>query len=421
MKKYIAVFLLASCSLWAKQDLDSMLESISKNSYEQESHELEKENVDLKKNQAKKRDFQDGLSVSAEYQANHRQQTDNNYTRKATMQLGPFFASAYHANGEQGDYTGVGVEKSIKDLWYSKYDTQLKQTELEEEADKWKYETTLQDKALALIKLYQNYQDSYSELGWNEEEYAKLVKEEKKLALSYQLGKSKRVDWDAVRVNRDNLALEISNLKDRLAAYKVQFEQEFRISLQDDTLEEIPILAFDFDKDLEKYKQASIEEKKQRIEMQEEAVKYLNYSEKMPDLKVRYEHLSPTKDRKSEDVVTLSLSKKLFADKYEVNSGQNRLEAMKLDLKQAEANLITEQRLKQSEYESYKTKYTAAQNTYELEKSKYEIKKMEYDLGKTDYLDVMDVFNKYLQAKVSVIKSRNALAGYLYEMRVRSK
>ena len=97
------------------------------------------------------------------------------------------------------------------------------------------------------------------------------------------------------------------------------------------------------------------------------------------------------------------------------------MEAMKLDLQQAEANLETEQRLKQSEYENYKAKYTAAQNTYELEKSKYEIKKLEYDLGKTDYIDVMEVFDKYLQAKVAVIKSRNALAGYLYEMKVRSK
>lgn len=421
MKKYISLFLVLSCSLWAKQDLDSMLENLSKNSYVLETYELKKETLVRKKDHAKRRDFQDGVLVTLDYQRNQKKEEESSYTKKATAQLGPFFVSAYHQNGTKSDSVGFGVEKNVKDLFYSKYDNQLKQTSLEEEAERLEYQRNLEEKSLALVKLYQNYQDASSELGWSQEEYKKLEKEEKKIALSYQLGNVKKVDWEAIKVSRENLGLEIKNLKEKLQSYKVQFAQEFRIPIENASLPEIPMLDLDIEQGIKSYKQASIEEKKQKIAIQEESLKYLKYNEKMPDMKVRYEYLVPTGTKKEESVIGLSVSKKLFSDQYNLKEEENLLAEMRLELKETERNIVSEQRTKKADYEAYRTNYQAAQNRYDLEKSKYEIRKMEYDLGKVDYISVMEVFDKYLEAKVAIIKARNALAAYMYEMKLRSK
>lgn len=421
MKKYISLFLLLSCSLWAKQDLDSMLENLSKNSYVQETYDLDKERLDRKKDHASRRDFQDGVAVTLDYQRNQMEGAENTYTKKATAQLGPFFVSANHQNGEKSDSVGFGVEKNVKDLLYSKYDSQLKQVSLEEEAERLNYQTNLEEKSLALIKLYQSYQDALSELGWKEEEYKKLEKEEKKIALSYQLGSVKKVDWDAVKVSRENLELETQNLKEKLESYKVQFAQEFRIQIENEILPEIPMLDLDIEKGIENYKQSSIEGKKQKIAIEKENLKYLKYSENMPDMKVRYEHVASAGTKKAENVVGISVSKKLFSDQYDLKEAESRLETMKAELREAEANIVSEKRAKKADYASYRTSYQTAQNRYELEKSKYEIKKMEYDLGKVDYISVMEDFDKYLGAKVAIIKARNAMAAYMYEVKVRSK
>lgn len=421
MKRYLGLFFIVSLSLFGKENLDAMLEQISRNSYEQESHELEKENLEWKKKHIQRRDFQEGLVVSGEYQENHREKAENSYTRKATAQLGPFFVSGYHENEKNGDYTGFGVEKSVKDLFYSKYDSQKKQLSSETAAEEWKYQQNLQGKQIAFVELYRDYQNTFSEWEWNQEERKKLESEEKKLALSYQLGKTKKIDWDAVKLSYDNLGLEIQNLENRLEAYRMQFSKEFRIELSKEKPEEIPMLNFSVKENLEKYKQAVLEEKKEQIAFQEEAVKYSSYNEKMPDMKVKYEHLSSSKQRKEEDVVSLSFSQKLLSDSYDVNLEKNRLKNLKLELKETEAKIMAEQRLKEAEYETYQSKYEIAKNRYSLEQSKYEIKKLEYELGKVDYLAVMEEFDKYLEAKLESNKARNALAAYLYEMMLRSK
>src|SRR3712207_880912 len=86
---------------------------------------------------------------------------------------------------------------------------------------------------------------------------------------------------------------------------------------------------------------------------------------------------------------------------------------------QREEEIEVEKTLGRANYDNYRSQYQVAQNHFQLENSKYEIKKLEYELGKVDYIEVMEEFDKYLEAKISLEKARNTLAAYLYEWKIR--
>ena len=115
----------------------------------------------------------------------------------------------------------------------------------------------------------------------------------------------------------------------------------------------------------------------------------------------------------------MKLSKKLFSDKYSSRKEENEIKEEKLLLQQREEEIAAERKQERVNYDNYLSKYQVAQNHFQLENSKYEIKKLEYDLGKVDYIEVMEVFDKYLEAKISLEKARNTLAAYLYEWKIR--
>ncbi|HEY4534064.1 MAG TPA: TolC family protein [Fusobacterium sp.] len=420
MKKYLLLFFCFSFSLLAKeQSLEEMLEKISKNSYEEERYQLQQENLSIKQEHIKQRDFQDGVLASVEYYENHRKGERNAYTKKGSLQWGPFFASTYDAIEKNGDYTSVGVEKNIKDLFYSKYDSQAEQTAWQEKVQFWSYQGNRQKKMISLVQLYRDYKNTLYELEVKHQESKRLKKEEEKLELSYRLGNAKRVDWQAASLGLQNLELELAALKKRKKAHQERFLREFRISMEEDSVEEIPLLKINIEDFMEDYGRAELEEQKAKLKMQEEAWKYSVYEEKIPDIFLRYEHISKNQKHQAEDVISMKLSKKLFSDQYASKIEENEWKEQKLLLQQREEELRAERILGRANYDNYLSQYQMAQNHFQLENSKYEIKKLEYELGKVDYIEVMEAFDKYLESKISLEKARNTLAAYLYEWKIR--
>ena len=413
MKKYILLFFCLSFSVLAKeQNLEEMLETFSINSYEEEKYELQQKSLLLKEQHIKRRDFQDGLVATAEYNENHRTRERNDYTKKGSLQFGPFFASAYDSIEKTGDSVGIGVEKNIKDLFYSKYDSQEEQVKWQKKADFWSYQNNRQKKMISLIQLYRDYKNTLYELEIKYQESKRLKKAEEKLALSHRLGSVKKVDWQAANLGLENLKLEISALEKQKKAYQERFLREFRIPLQEDSVQEIPLLEINIDDFMEDYGKAELEERKAKLKIQEGGLKYSLYEEKIPDITIRYEHISKNRKRDAEDVVSMKLSKKLFSDRYSSQKEENEIKEEQLLLQQREEEIIAERKLERVNYDNYLSKY-------EVENSKYEIKKLEYDLGKVDYIEVMEAFDKYLEAKISLEKARNTLAAYLYEWKIR--
>lgn len=420
MKKYLILFFCFSCSLLAKeQSFEEILRQVSKSSYEEEKYQLEQESLSIRREHSKGRDFQEGLIANLEYTEHHRHKERNDYIKKGTLQWGPFFVSAYDPGEKEGEYVGVGIEKNLKDLFYSQYDSQLRQLKWDEKAKFWNYQNHRQKKMIAFIQLYRDYKNALYELEIKGQERKRLEKEEAKLALSYRLGNAKRVDWQAANFGLQNLALEISALEKQKKAYEERFRREFRISLEGKSIQGIPLLEVEFQDVLEEYGRAELEEEKAKLKVQEEALQYSIYEEKIPDVSILYEHSSKNHKRLEEDMLSLNFRKKLFADHYNSKILQNEIKEQELFLAQREEEIKAERELMIANYENYQSQYQVAQNRAQLESSKYEIKKLEYDLGKIDYIDVMEAFDKYLDAKISLEKSKNRLAAYLYEWKVR--
>lgn len=115
--KNIYYFFLPFFSVLAKeQNLEEMLETFSINSYEEEKYELQQKGLLLKEQHIRRRDFQDGLVATAEYNENHRTGERNDYTKKElfnlVLSLPPLIIPQ-----KKGDSVGIGIEKNIKDLF----------------------------------------------------------------------------------------------------------------------------------------------------------------------------------------------------------------------------------------------------------------------------------------------------------------
>ena len=368
MKKYILLFFCLSFSVLAKeQSLEEMLEKFSINSYEEEKYELQQKSLLLKEQHIKRRDFQDGLVATAEYNENHRTRERNDYTKKGSLQFGPFFASAYDSIEKTGDSVGIGVEKNIKDLFYSKYDSQEEQVKWQKKADFWSYQNNRQKKMISLIQLYRDYKNILYELEIKYQESKRLKKAEEKLALSHRLGSVKKVDWQAANLGLENLKLEISALEKQKKAYQERFLREFRIPLQEDSVQEIPLLEINIDDFMQEYGRAELEERKAKLKIQEEGLKYSLYEEKIPDITIRYEHISKNRKRDEEDVISMKLSKKLFSDRYSSQKEENEMKEEKLLLQQREEEIIAERKVERVNYDNYLSKYQVAQNHFQLE------------------------------------------------------
>src|SRR3712207_7698845 len=109
--------------------------------------------------------------------------------------------------------------------------------------------------------------------------------------------------------------------------------------MEEDSVEEIPLLKINIEDFMEDYGRAELEEQKAKLKMQEEAWKYSVYEEKIPDIFLRYEHISKNQKHQAEDVISMKLSKKLFSDQYASKIEENEWKEQKLLLQQREEEL----------------------------------------------------------------------------------
>ena len=156
-------------------------------------------------------------------------------------------------------------------------------------------------------------------------------------------------------------------------------------------------------------------------EITKENIKYLKYSNKIPEVLVGVEHQERNNGYSDENRVFLKLSKDILY--YDIN-----LENEEITLDQQEINIQKEKEInisKKLEVEEncnnlYKN-YLVNKNKAELEKNKYEIINLKYKLGDVTYVDVMDVFDDYLNYQVAAEKAKNLFNGYIYEILVRGE
>ena len=418
----ILFFLMSSLISYGKNiKLDDMLKTLEEKSYEREIFDLEQ-----KKNLSKEKyynlDNYNGVKgeISTDYDYEEYKIKSN-----GRVSYGDFYLdlSKDKINSQKNSDTDViiGVNKSLKDMFYSKSDSEIKKLEYSKKNTEYSYYDDLETKKISLINLYEEYKNNEFEIKLKTNNLTRLKSEEKILKKSYELGATPKIDLDTLQTSRNNLEIELKYLKENIKKIKNRFLYEFGIDISKDELMDIEIPKVNISDFISNIGERKISRLGLEKEITKENIKYLKYSNKVPEVLVGVEHQERNNGYSDENRVFLKLSKDIFY--YDIN-----LENEKITLNQQEINIQKEKEInisKKLEVEEncnnlYKN-YLVNKNKAELEKNKYEIINLKYKLGDVTYVDVMDVFDDYLNYQVAAEKAKNLFNGYIYEILVRGE
>ena len=418
----ILFFLMSSLISYGKNiKLDDMLKTLEEKSYEREIFDLEQ-----KKNLSKEKyyNLDNYNGVRGEISTDYDYEEDK-IKSNGRVSYGDFYLdlSKDKINSQKNSDTDViiGVNKSLKDMFYSKSDSEIKKLEYSKKNTEYSYYDDLETKKISLINLYEEYKNNEFEIKLKTNNLTRLKSEEKILKKSYELGATPKIDLDTLQTSRNNLEIELKYLKENIKKIKNRFLYEFGIDISKDQLMDIEIPKVNISDFISNIGERKISRLGLEKEITKENIKYLKYSNKVPEVLVGVEHQERNNGYSDENRVFLKLSKDIFY--YDIN-----LENEKITLDQQEINIQKEKEInisKKLEVEEncnnlYKN-YLVNKNKAELEKNKYEIINLKYKLGDVTYVDVMDVFDDYLNYQVAAEKAKNLFNGYIYEILVRGE
>ena len=418
----ILFFLMSSLISYGKNiKLDDMLKTLEEKSYEREIFDLEQ-----KKNLSKEKyyNLDNYNGVRGEISTDYDYEEDK-IKSNGRVSYGDFYLdlSKDKINSQKNSDTDViiGINKSLKDMFYSKSDSEIKKLEYSKKNTEYSYYDDLETKKISLINLYEEYKNNEFEIKLKTNNLTRLKSEEKILKKSYELGATPKIDLDTLQTSRNNLEIELKYLKENIKKIKNRFLYEFGIDISKDELMDIEIPKVNISDFISNIGERKISRLGLEKEITKENIKYLKYSNKIPEVLVGIEHQERNNGYSDENRVFLKLSKDIFY--YDIN-----LENEKITLDQQEINIQKEKEInisKKLEVEEncnnlYKN-YLVNKNKAELEKNKYEIINLKYKLGDVTYVDVMDVFDDYLNYQVAAEKAKNLFNGYIYEILVRGE
>ena len=418
----ILFFLMSSLISYGKNiKLDDMLKTLEEKSYEREIFDLEQ-----KKNLSKEKyyNLDNYNGVRGEISTDYDYEEDK-IKSNGRVSYGDFYLdlSKDKINSQKNSDTDmiIGVNKSLKDMFYSKNDSEVKKLEYSKKNTEYSYYDDLETKKISLINLYEEYKNNEFEIKLKTNNLTRLKSEEKILKKSYELGATPKIDLDTLQTSRNNLEIELKYLKENIKKIKNRFLYEFGIDISKDELMDIEIPKVNISDFISNIGERKISRLGLEKEITKENIKYLKYSNKVPEVLVGVEHQERNNGYSDENRVFLKLSKDIFY--YDIN-----LENEKITLNQQEINIQKEKEInisKKLEVEEncnnlYKN-YLVNKNKAELEKNKYEIINLKYKLGDVTYVDVMDVFDDYLNYQVAAEKAKNLFNGYIYEILVRGE
>ena len=418
----ILFFLMSSLISYGKNiKLDDMLKTLEEKSYEREIFDLEQ-----KKNLSKEKyyNLDNYNGVKGEISTDYDYEEDK-IKSNGRVSYGDFYLdlSKDKINSQKNSDTDmiIGVNKSLKDMFYSKNDSEVKKLEYSKKNTEYSYYDDLETKKISLINLYEEYKNNEFEIKLKTNNLTRLKSEEKILKKSYELGATPKIDLDTLQTSRNNLEIELKYLKENIKKIKNRFLYEFGIDISKDELMDIEIPKVNISDFISNIGERKISRLGLEKEITKENIKYLKYSNKIPEVLVGVEHQERNNGYSDENRVFLKLSKDIFY--YDIN-----LENEKITLDQQEINIQKEKEInisKKLEVEEncnnlYKN-YLVNKNKAELEKNKYEIINLKYKLGDVTYVDVMDVFDDYLNYQVAAEKAKNLFNGYIYEILVRGE
>ena len=428
MKNKIFYFLFLSASCFANETLtvEQALTKIENNkqSYEYKNFENKKRSNDIKILDNKLGDF-NGLTISSTFNASENLFPDRERKYDKTLQnkvsFGPLFVNSNYVE-KDNSYISYGIEKNLKDVFYSKYRSDLKINKLSQELNQISYDKNLESKKIELINLYKNILDVQNELEYTKKSYEHYDVELQKIKKSYELGASPKINLESVELEAENAKLQIDILETKLNSYYEIGKNDFDIDFKNYQLTDFETNKINIDSLLANYMKKDLEQIKINLQVAEERKKYSNYDRFMPDLYLAYERVDKNLrgDRyyRDQDIFSIKFSKKLFStdSEYKLNVLEN--ENLKNELQEKEKTIKSEKEKLKAEYNELLKLASIADKKIDIANKKYLIKEKEYELNRASYLDVIDEYNKYLAQEIETKKAKNNLNAFIYKIKI---
>lgn len=430
MKKKLVFFLLMlSINSLSQESLtiDEVLNRVENNreSYEFKSFQNTKEATDIKIKDNKLGDF-NGVTLSSTYNMteNNFEYRDRKYNKtfQNKASYGPFFVN-YNFVEKDKSYVSYGVEKNLKDILYSKYDSNLKINNYQQELNKISYDKNIQTKKMNLVSLYQDILNSKNELEYRKKAYDHYRVDLEKLKKSYELGASPKINLESVELEAEDSKLQIDILETKLRSLYEIGKTDYDIDFENYKLIDFIDNNESIEKLLANYMEKDIAELKLNLSVAEERKKYNNYDRYMPDLYLAYErvdrNLRGDRYYRDQDIFSIRFSKKLFSTDSEYKLSELEVENLKNDLKE-KIRLVDAEKIKlKAEYYELRKLAFIGDKKSNIAYKKYLIKEKEYELNKASYLDVIDEYNKYLSQEIETKKARNSLNAFVYKIKIK--
>ena len=385
MKKILLFFLILTSLSYSAQETLSIDEALNrvgndKGSYEFKKFQNSQEGTNIKIKDNKLGDF-NGVTLSSGYNISENnfddrpRKYDRIFQNKATY--GPFFVNYNYVQSDRS-YVSFGVEKNLKDVFYSKHNSNLKINNLQLELNKISYDKNIQTKKINLESVELEAEDSKLQIDILET----------KLKSLYDVGKTD---------------------------YNIDFENYKLLDFVENN-ESIDFI-------LNSYMKDEVEELRLSLSMAEERKSYSNYDRYMPDLYLGYErvdrNLRGDRYYKDQDLFTIKFSKKLFSTDSEYKLNELEVENLKNDLNE-KIRVVNAEKIKlKSEYNELVKLASIGDKKSNIAYKKYLIKEKEYELNKSSYLDVIDEYNKYLSQEIETKKAKNALNAFVYKIKIK--
>ena len=430
MKKILMFFLLmASISSFSQESLtiDEALSRVGNNkeSYEFKSFENTKETTDIRIKDNKLGDF-NGVTISSSYNITENNFEDRERKYDKTFQnkasYGPFFVN-YNFVERDRSYVSYGVEKNLKDVFYSKYKSNIKVYDYQQELNKISYDKTIENKKINLVDLYNDILNTKNELEYRKKAYEHYKVDLDKFKKSYELGASPKINLESAELEAEDSKLQIDILETKLKSLYEIGKTDYNIDFENYKLVDFIDNNESIEKLLASYMEKDIAELKLNLSVAEERKKYSNYDRHMPDLYLAYErvdrNLRGDRYYRDQDIFSIRFSKKLFSTDSDYKLSELEVENLKNDLNE-KIRVINAEKIKlKAEYYELSKLLSIASKKSQLAYKKYLIKEKEYELSRASYLDVIDEYNKYLSLEIENKRAKNTLNSFIYKLKIK--
>ena len=430
MKKILVFFLLmASISSFSQESLtiDEALNRVGNNreSYEFKSFENKKEATDIRIKDNKLGDF-NGVTISSSYNITENNFEDRERKYDKTFQnkasYGPFFVN-YNFVERDKSYVSYGVEKNLKDVFYSKYKSNIKVYDYQKELDKVSYDKTIENKKINLVNLYNDILNTKNELEYRRKAYEHYKVDLDKFKKSYELGASPKINLASAELEAEDSKLQIDILETKLKSLYEIGKTDYNIDFENYKLVDFIDNNEGIDRLLANYMEKDVAELKLNLSVADERKKYSNYDRYMPDLYLAYErvdrNLRGDRYYRDQDIFSIRCSKKLFSTDSDYKLSELEVENLKNDLNE-KIRIINAEKIKlKAEYYELSKLFSIASKKSQLAYKKYLIKEKEYELSRASYLDVIDEYNKYLSLEIENKRAKNTLNSFIYKLKIK--